>query len=63
MRTISWIFPILLGISVVAEAQPASPKFEVGGSVGIISAMPGENLSEYGDSWYGQGRYAGSIAY
>jgi opacity protein-like surface antigen len=64
MRRISWIFAILLGVSATAaEAQSDAPKVELAGSVGILSAMPGENLTEYQDSWYGQGRYAGSIAY
>lgn len=56
MRSISLIFLILLGFNTVAEAQPDAPRVELAGSVGILSAMPGENLTEYQDSWYGQGR-------
>ena len=67
MRKYSWIFAVFLGIvsSAAAEAQQQSqmPKFEVGASAGLMSATPGPNDTLYQDSWYGEGRYAGSIAY
>jgi opacity protein-like surface antigen len=65
MRKIGWIFAILLGIGgsdPKAQTRSDRPKVEVGASIGVISASPGEHDTPY-DDWYGQGRYAGSIAY
>jgi hypothetical protein len=65
MRRNGCVFVVLLGICASAEAQttPDRPKVEVAASIGVISASPGENNSQYDDDWYGQGRYAASIAY
>ena len=65
MRTTSWICLVLLGFGVAAEAQqlPDGPKVELGATLGILTAKPGDNASTYNDEWYGEGRYAGSIAY
>lgn len=40
MRGISWFFMIGLGLSWVAEARQTSPKWDVGGTVGLLSANP-----------------------
>ena len=65
MRRNAYILVVVLGICGSAEARqlPDRPKVEVAGSVGVISARPGENHTMYDDDWYGQGRYAGSVAY
>ena len=65
MRRNTCIFVVLLGICGSAEARqlPDRGKVEVGGTVGVISARPGESGTMYDDDWYGQGRYAASIAY
>ncbi len=65
MRRLSFLFVILLGVAGLAEAQSAAPmpKIELAASAGLMSATPGPNDNGYGDHWYGDGRYAGSIAY
>jgi hypothetical protein len=66
MRKNSWIFAVFLGIvsSTVAKAeqQARMPKVEIGATAGLMSATPGPSGTLY-DRWYGEGRYAGSIAY
>jgi opacity protein-like surface antigen len=65
MRITTWIFAFLLGVSEAAESQQLAhyPKVEVAATAGVVSASPGKNDTLYGDDWYGEGRYAGSIAY
>jgi opacity protein-like surface antigen len=64
MRIIWVICLVFLGIGSArtAEAQGATPRIELGASAGLITATPGPN-DPYGNDWYGDGRYAGSIAY
>lgn len=65
MRRISWIFIALLAIaeSAAAQSPAARPRFDAAASAGLIEASPGEMTTPYYDSWYAQGRYAGSIGY
>ena len=65
MRKISWILLVFVGIGSAAEARQsaASPKLEIGGTVGVISARPEEIDVPYYQNWYAQGRYSGSIGY
>ena len=65
MRKFAFVFVILLGIGRGAEARQvvASPKLEIGGTVGVIEARPQEFDVPYYQDWYAHGRYAGSIGY
>jgi hypothetical protein len=67
MRRNTWIFAVLLGIvsSAAAEAQSPAPRprLEIGATAGLMSATPGPHDTPYYDRWYGEGRYAGSLAY
>src|SRR5688572_17346109 len=73
MRRTLWICVVLLGfVARAAEAQsasakprvdkqPAQPKWDVGASVGLLSASPSPADEPYGGEWYFEGRYAVSI--
>lgn len=65
MRRKAWIFAILLGIGASAEARQlaATPKLEIGGTVGVIETRPEEIDVPYYQDWYAHGRYSGSIGY
>jgi opacity protein-like surface antigen len=64
MRRSAWIVLIWLGAGNLAWAQQSAPlpRVELAVSAGIVSASPGDD-TPYGDDWYGEGRYGGSIAY
>jgi hypothetical protein len=63
MGRISWIFVVLVGfVAGSANAQTlAQPKWDVGSSVGLLSASPRPSDEPYGSDWYFEGRYAVSI--
>ena len=67
MRKITWIFALLLGIgSAEAQTGPEStprPRWEASSSIALIEVNPEKVDVPYYDSWYGEGRYAGAIAY
>jgi hypothetical protein len=65
MRGTSWICLLFLGIAVTAEGGqlPDHAKVELGASLGVMTATPGELDSRSYDEWYGTARYAGSISY
>lgn len=67
MRKVSPMFTVLLGMMMVnvveAQQQSPMPKVELAASAGLITVTPGPNDRSHSDDWYGDGRYAGSIAY
>jgi hypothetical protein len=65
MRRTWWICVVLLGfLAPDSEAQQlANPKWDVGASVGLLSASPSPADEPYGGEWYFEGRYAVSIGH
>lgn len=65
MRTILWIFLMLLASVLRSAAQTPTPqpRFDAAGSVGFMSARMPDLDEPYYQGWYQQGRYAGSIGY
>ena len=61
MRTISWIFAILLSAPAASFAQDAGqPRWEVNASAGLFQGRPTDDTRGW-DDWYSDGRYAASI--
>ena len=72
MGRILWVFVVLVGFAGMAEAQGSATNssinqlsnktvWDVGSSIGLLSANPLPSNQPYSSDWYFSGRYAVSI--